>query len=72
MSEENKTENTQGNGGLGIVIERFTIEDAKEMVLAWESLEGNRDYSPKEIERWLINDMKPVIDKFRAKIKNAL
>lgn len=52
------------------VIERFTIDDAKEMVNAWESLpEG--DYDSITISNWLMDDMKPVIDKFRAKI-NAL
>ena len=46
------------------------IEDAKEIVNAWESLkEGN--YDSDTISDWLMDDMKPVIDKFRAKI-NAL
>lgn len=53
------------------IIERFTIDDAKEMVNAWERLpEG--DYDSETISDWLMDDMKPVIDKFRAKIKNAL
>ena len=52
------------------VIERFTIEDAKEMVTAWESLpEG--DYDSDTISEWLVEKMKPVIDNFRVKI-NAL
>jgi hypothetical protein len=46
----------------------FTIEDAREIIKAWESLEGGINYKPKEIQNWLINDMKPVIDKFRSKI----
>lgn len=48
----------------------FSIEDAKEMVEAWESLpEGY--YDSETLEDWLVDDMKPVIDKFREKIKNA-
>lgn len=72
MSKEQNLENKDKALHIGSVIERFTIDDAKEMVNAWESLEGGKNYSPKVIERWLINDMKPVIDKFRAKIKNAI
>ena len=55
---------------IGGVIERFTIDDAKEMVKAWESLQEG-DYDSDIISDWLMDDMKPVIDKFRAKI-NAL
>jgi hypothetical protein len=48
----------------------FTIKDAKEIVKAWESLpEG--DYDSETISDWLIDDMKPIIDKFRKKIKKA-
>lgn len=47
----------------------FNIEDAKEIVKAWEKLEGNKRYSPKEIGSWLLNDMAPVINKLREKIK---
>ena len=71
MSEEQNKQKDDKALHIGGVIECFTIDDAKEMVAAWESLDGDRNYSPKNIERWLINDMKPVIDKFRAKI-NAL
>ena len=42
----------------------------KEIIEAWESLEGNKRYSPKEIEAWLIHDMKPVIDKARKVLRN--
>lgn len=50
----------------------FTIKDAKKMVDAWESLpEG--EYDSETISNWLIDDMKPVIDMFRLKIKgNAI
>jgi hypothetical protein len=37
----------------------------KEIVAAWESLEGNKNYSPREIADWLSEDMKPVMDKIR-------
>ena len=39
------------------------LEATKE---AWESLEGNKCYSPTRIEKWLIENMKPVIDNIRA------
>ncbi len=47
----------------------FNIKDAKEVVKAWESLKGGRHYHPTTIQNWLINDMKPVIEKLRKKIK---
>lgn len=53
------------------VSRRFTIADAKVVVDAWESLEGGRRYSAKDIERWLINDMKPAIDMLRKKINGG-
>lgn len=59
-----KENNTEKQCDIGY----FTVDDAKEVVTAWESLEGNKRYTPKEIERWLANDMKPVIDKIKAKI----
>ena len=46
----------------------FTIDDAKEVVAAWESLKGGRNYSPSEIQDWLVEDMKPMMDKLRKKI----
>jgi len=71
MSKEQDNQEENKALHIGGVIERFTIDDAKEMVSAWESLpEGN--YDSKTISDWLMDDMKPVIDKFRAKIKNAL
>lgn len=67
MSKEQNTQKEKKALHIGSVIERFTIEDAKEMVKAWESLpEGN--YDSDTISEWLMDDMKPVIDKFRAKI----
>ena len=47
---------------------KFTIKDAKKLVKAWESLdEGEHD--AETIGDWLLEDMKPVIDSFRKKIK---
>ncbi len=39
-----------------------------EIIDAWESLKGDEKYSPRTIERWLIEDMKPVMDKARKKV----
>jgi hypothetical protein len=44
-------------------------KEVKKLIEAWESLEGNKNYSPKDIERWLIKDMKPAIDSLRKKLK---
>ena len=41
----------------------------KEIVEAWESLEGDRRHSPREIGDWLMDDMKPVMDKIRTHLK---
>lgn len=46
---------------------KFTIEDAKELVKAWESLPAG-DYDSDTMAEWLLEDMKPVIDSFRNKI----
>ena len=70
MSKEQNVEDKDKALHIGVVIERFTIDDAKEMVKAWESLQEG-DYDSDIISDWLMDDMKPVIDKFRAKI-NAL
>ena len=44
----------------------MTKQEALEnIIVAWESLEGNTSYSPAEIQRWLIEDMKPAIDDVR-------
>jgi len=37
----------------------------KAIVDAWEVLPGGKNYYIREIEEWLINDMKPAIDKAR-------
>lgn len=52
----------------GVLPAVFTIEDAKEVVAAWEALKGGRNYSGREIEQWLADYMKPAIDKLRSKI----
>lgn len=36
------------------------------VIVAWESLTGNRHYSSKVVEAWLIDKMKPAIDQARA------
>jgi hypothetical protein len=40
------------------------------MVEAWEALPGGRNYSPGEVERWLVKDMAPAINKIRRALKN--
>lgn len=40
-------------------------KEAKNLIEAWESLEGDKNYTPKEIEKWLIEKMKPAIDILR-------
>jgi len=41
----------------------------KKIVGAWESLEGDQNYTPDEISDWLMDDMKPVMDKIRKHLK---
>jgi len=36
-----------------------------EMVDAWESLEGDMKHTAKTVEKWLIFNMKPTVDKAR-------
>lgn len=48
--------------------EPFTAQDAQEVVGAWESLSGGT-YEGEQIENWLYQDMAPVINKLRAKLK---
>ena len=49
-------------------MEYFTIDDAKKIVRAWESLPGNRSYSAKDIQSWLLDYMTPAIKELRDKI----
>lgn len=44
-------------------------KQAKKVIKAWESLKGNKNYTPKEIEKWLIDEMKPSIDNLRKVLK---
>lgn len=39
------------------------------IIIAWESLEGDKNYSPKEISKWLKEEMKPAIDDIRNHLK---
>jgi uncharacterized phage-associated protein len=41
----------------------------KEVVKAWESLPVDKNYSPRVIADWLLNDVSPVIDKVRIHLK---
>jgi hypothetical protein len=41
----------------------------REIVAAWESLPGGRNYSPREVEAWLADRMKPQIDAIRAELE---
>lgn len=40
-------------------------KEVKNLIKAWESLEGNKRYTPKEIEIWLVEKMKPAVDSLR-------
>lgn len=44
-------------------------KQAKKVIKAWESLKGDEKYTPKEIENWLVNEMKPAIDRLRKELK---
>ena len=44
-------------------------KEVKNLIKAWESLEGDKNYTPKEIQKWLIEEMKPAIDKLRETVK---
>lgn len=46
------------------------VEVLQSMKVAWESLGGNQYHSPKAVERWLWDDMKPVMDNLRAFLAN--
>jgi hypothetical protein len=42
---------------------------AKNLVKAWESLPGNVHYKPGQVQKWLMEDMKPAIDELREALK---
>ncbi len=43
-----------------------TTQDALEnLVDAWESLPGGRNYSPREVEAWMSKKLKPAFDRAR-------
>lgn len=44
-------------------------ERLREIVEAWESLEGDKNYGIKVVEKWLIDDMKPAIDNIRLALQ---
>lgn len=37
----------------------------RDIIKAWEHLKGDKNYSPTQIAEWLVDDMKPAIDKAR-------
>ncbi len=41
------------------------------VVKAWESLPGNRHYTPLTVNAWLVSDMKPVMDAIRDELRRA-
>jgi hypothetical protein len=41
----------------------------KNIIKAWESLPGGENYSPKQIEKWLVNKMGPAINKAREQVR---
>lgn len=53
----------------------MTIKETEiinEMIDAWESLPGNKNYSAETIGYWLIKDMKPAIDNLRKMINRKI
>lgn len=41
------------------------MKEAKDVIKAWDKLEGDNFYTPKQIEEWLIKHMGPAIKKLR-------
>jgi hypothetical protein len=39
------------------------------LVAAWEALPGGYGYTPRQIERWLVDDMSPAINAARAALR---
>jgi len=48
------------------VSSRFSDEDVINIIKAWESLPGDRSYTPREISNWLQRKMSPAINRLRA------
>lgn len=38
------------------------------LIRAWESLNGCKNYTPTEIQFWLMDEMKPAMDALRKKV----
>lgn len=50
-------------------LDKEGTEDAlNNLIDAWESLPGGRHYSKKDIQKWLMNQMKPAVDKARKSL----
>lgn len=45
------------------------VKEAQDVIKAWESLPGNKNYTPKEIQKWLVENMSPAINALRVKLK---
>ncbi len=50
-------------------LESFPTDDAKDVVKAWSALPKGY-YDNRTIQNWLVNDMKPAIDKLGAKLNS--
>jgi hypothetical protein len=50
-------------------LDSFPTDDAKDVVKAWEILSEGQ-YDVETIQNWLIDDMKPAIDKLRARLRS--
>lgn len=59
------------NNGNPLVSCRFSDEDVINVITAWESLQGNRNYRPKDIEDWLRDYMSPAINRLRAVLNGS-
>lgn len=73
LNKEKKDEDlfVSGNAAKPIVSCRFSDEDVINVITAWESLEGNRSYKPKDIENWLRDYMSPAINRLRAVLNGS-
>ena len=66
--EKDMQEVMRVNNEPGAMTERTALH---RVIRAWESLPGGRDYHPADIQRWLVEDMKPAMDAARAALKDT-
>ncbi len=43
-------------------------EILEDVIRAWEALPGGRNHSRQVIQDWLVQDMKPMVDRMRAEL----